>query len=156
MDTVKLKLTIAYDGTAYAGWQTQSTGVTVQQKVEEVLARYFPSRPKVHSSSRTDTGVHAIGMVAHFEVPRAELKIPPSKLLLSLNAFLPEDIRVMEVTRCRADFHARYNASGKAILLLCMESPRDESAIEEPRVAGAIAAGHCGHARGSACFCGQT
>ena len=43
MDTVKLKLTIAYDGTAYAGWQTQSTGVTVQQKVEEVLARYFPT-----------------------------------------------------------------------------------------------------------------
>ena len=52
-------------------------------------------------------------MVAHFEVPRAELKILPSKLILSLNAFLPEDIRVMEVTRCRANFHARYNASGK-------------------------------------------
>ena len=66
----KFKLTIAYDGTAYEGWQTQKIGTGVQQKVEEALAKLFPSRPIVHSSSRTDTGVHALGMVAHFEVPR--------------------------------------------------------------------------------------
>ncbi len=113
MDKQKLRLTIAYDGTNYAGWQTQKSGIAVQQKVEEVLARYFPSGPKLHSSSRTDAGVHALDMVAHFEIARAENKIPPEKLVLALNAFLPEDIRVMSVARCRADFHARYDAKGK-------------------------------------------
>ena len=113
VDTVKIRLTVAYDGARYAGWQTQKTGTAVQQVLEEVLARYFPSRPKLHSSSRTDTGVHALGMVAHFEVPKAELRMPCAKLILALNAFLPEDIRVMAAGRCRADFHARFHARGK-------------------------------------------
>jgi len=113
VDKVKLRLTIAYEGTRYAGWQTQKTGLAVQQKLEEVLARYFPSRPALHSSSRTDTGVHALGMVAHFEVPKAELKMPCQKLMLALNAFLPEDIRVTAVARARPEFHARYHAQGK-------------------------------------------
>ncbi len=113
MDKVKLRLTIAYDGTNYAGWQTQRTGLAVQQKIEEVLARFFPSRPKLEGSSRTDAGVHALAMVAHFEVPRTEYKIPRHKLVLALNAFLPEDIRVMTASRCRSDFHARYHAKGK-------------------------------------------
>src|SRR5689334_3655294 len=69
---LKFKLTIAYDGTRYEGWQVQKIGLGVQQKVEEALAKLFPSQPRLHSSSRTDTGVHALGMVAHFEVPRAE------------------------------------------------------------------------------------
>jgi len=69
---VKFKLTIAYDGSAYQGWQVQKTGTGVQEKVETALAKLFPSRPRVHGSSRTDTGVHAFGMVAHLEVPRAE------------------------------------------------------------------------------------
>ena len=113
MDTHKFKLTIAYDGTHYAGWQTQKTGVGVQQKVEEALAKLFPSKPGVHGSSRTDTGVHALGMVAHVEIPKAEFKMPTRKLILALNAWLPEDIRVMSATRCRSDFHARFDASGK-------------------------------------------
>ncbi len=62
---MKFKLTIAYDGTGYAGWQVQTSGVGVQQKVEEALGRLFPSVKRIHSSSRTDTGVHALGMVAH-------------------------------------------------------------------------------------------
>jgi tRNA pseudouridine38-40 synthase len=113
VDNVKIRLTVAYDGTSYAGWQRQKTGLAVQEKVEEVLARYFASGPVVHSSSRTDTGVHALGMVAHFEVPRSELKMPMQKLMLALNAFLPEDIRIVGVARARADFHARFQAKGK-------------------------------------------
>ncbi|HPC62021.1 MAG TPA: tRNA pseudouridine(38-40) synthase TruA, partial [Verrucomicrobiota bacterium] len=74
---VKLKLTLAYDGTRYEGWQVQKIGTGVQQKVEEALARLFPSHPRLHSSSRTDTGVHALGMVAHFEVPKAEWTLTP-------------------------------------------------------------------------------
>jgi tRNA pseudouridine38-40 synthase len=112
-DTLKFRLTLAYDGTAYAGWQAQKTGTGVQEKVEAALARLFPSRPRLHSSSRTDTGVHALGLVAHFEVPRAEFKMPVAKLLLAVNAWLPEDIRVLAAGRVAADFHARFDASGK-------------------------------------------
>ncbi|HKI69904.1 MAG TPA: tRNA pseudouridine(38-40) synthase TruA, partial [Verrucomicrobiae bacterium] len=63
--------------------------------------------------SRTDTGVHAQGMVAHFEVPRAECGMPAEKLLLAVNAWLPEDVRVMAVQRAKPDFHARFDATGK-------------------------------------------
>jgi tRNA pseudouridine38-40 synthase len=113
VDTLKFKLTIAYDGTHYEGWQVQKTGTGVQQKVEQALGNLFPSAPRLHSSSRTDTGVHALGMVVHVEISRAELKMPARKLVLALNAWLPEDIRVMTAARCRADFHARFDATGK-------------------------------------------
>jgi tRNA pseudouridine38-40 synthase len=113
MDLLKFKLTIAYDGTGYEGWQVQKTGTGVQEKVETALAKLFPSHPRVHSSSRTDTGVHALGMVAHFEVPPSECKMAARKLALALNAWLPEDIRVLAAARARQDFHARFQATGK-------------------------------------------
>jgi tRNA pseudouridine38-40 synthase len=109
----KFKLVIAYDGTAYEGWQTQKTGTGVQQKVEAALAKLFTSRPVIHSSSRTDTGVHALGMVAHFEVSPAEFKMPVRKLGLAINAWLPEDIRVLSASRTQNRFHARFDATGK-------------------------------------------
>jgi tRNA pseudouridine38-40 synthase len=110
---LKFKLTIAYDGTAYEGWQVQKIGTGVQEKVEAALKKLFPSHPRVHSSSRTDTGVHALGMVAHFEVPRAECPMTGRKLALALNAWLPEDIRVLSASRARELFHARFSAKGK-------------------------------------------
>ncbi len=113
MDTLKFKLTLAYDGTQYEGWQVQKTGTGVQEKVEAALAKLFPSHPRVHSSSRTDTGVHALGMVAHFEAPPAECKMSARKLALALNAWLPEDIRVVAAARARREFHARFAAAGK-------------------------------------------
>lgn len=113
-DAVKFKLVIAYDGTNYSGWQVQKTGVGVQQKVEESLAKIFPTSKRLHSSSRTDTGVHAIGMVAHVEIPKAELRtMDARKLLLALNANLPADVKVMSAKKVPADFHARFNACGK-------------------------------------------
>src|SRR5882672_3961681 len=60
VDLLKFKLTIAYDGTNYAGWQVQKTGLGVQQRVEEALRKFFPSVRRIHSSSRTDSGVHAL------------------------------------------------------------------------------------------------
>ncbi len=110
---LKFKLTVAYDGTQYEGWQVQKTGTGVQEKVEAALAKLFPSAPRLHSSSRTDAGVHALGMVAHVEIPWNEIKMPARKLVLALNAWLPEDIRVMTAARCRAGFHARFDATGK-------------------------------------------
>jgi len=113
VDKVKIKLTIAYDGSQYAGWQVQKIGLGVQQKVEEALAKLFPAAPRLHSSSRTDTGVHALGMIAHVEIPRAEFRMTPPKLLLALNAYLPEDVRVQAALPCHANFHARFDATGK-------------------------------------------
>ena len=113
MGPLKFKLTIAYDGTGYEGWQVQKIGTGVQEKVEASLAKLFPSGPRVHSSSRTDTGVHALGMVAHFEVPPAECRMTARKLALAINAWLPEDVRVLSAARARGDFHARFDAAGK-------------------------------------------
>jgi len=113
VEAKKFKLTVAYDGTAYQGWQAQKIGTGVQERVEEALAKLFPSHPRLHSSSRTDTGVHALGMVAHFEVPGAEARFSPAKLVLALNAWLAPDIRVMKAARVGAAFHARFDARGK-------------------------------------------
>ena len=110
---VKFRLTIAYDGTAYEGWQVQKIGTGVQQKVEEALAKLFSSHPRLHSSSRTDTGVHAMGMVAHFETPPSECRMTPQKLALALNAWLPEDIRVLAAARAPKGFNARFDATRK-------------------------------------------
>ena len=113
MDKLKFKLTIAYDGTAYQGWQVQKIGTGVQEKIEQALGKLYPSVKRIHSSSRTDTGVHALGMVAHVEIPRAEFKFPDARLALALNAFLPDDIRVLDAVRVPAEFHARFDAIGK-------------------------------------------
>ena len=113
VENAKFKLTIAYDGTGYEGWQIQKIGTGVQEKVEDALGKLFPSKPRVHSSSRTDTGVHAIGMVVHFEVPSDERLMAPAKLALALNAWLPQDVRVVQASRASRNFHARFGAKGK-------------------------------------------
>jgi tRNA pseudouridine38-40 synthase len=110
---LKFKLVIAYDGANYEGWQMQKIGTGVQEIVETALAKLFPSKPRLHSSSRTDTGVHALGMVAHFEVPRDEFKMTVRRLALAINAWLPDDIRVMSAARATGTFHARFDAAGK-------------------------------------------
>lgn len=110
---VRLRMTVAYDGTGYLGWQLQPEGVTVQGRVEEALGRLFSPTPRLHSSSRTDTGVHALGMVVHFDVAREQWRMEPRKLVLAANAWLPEDIRVTQASRVRPDFHARFHATGK-------------------------------------------
>ena len=113
MNKLKFKLVIAYDGSGYEGWQAQKIGTGVQQIVETALAKLFPSAPRLHSSSRTDTGVHALGMVAHFEIPRAEFKMNIGRLVLAINAWLPEDVRVVSACSAKGEFHARFDAGGK-------------------------------------------
>jgi tRNA pseudouridine38-40 synthase len=116
LDVLKFKLTIAYDGTAYQGWQWQKTGTGVQELIEAAIARLFPSKPRLTSSSRTDTGVHALGMVAHVEIPRAEFKMPERQLALAINSGLPDDIRVLAARRMPQKFHARFDASANSIV----------------------------------------
>ena len=110
---LKFKLLIAYDGTAYEGWQVQKIGRGVQQLIEMAFRRVFPSVQRIHSSSRTDTGVHALGMVAHVEIPKREFRMKLAKLPLAINAHLPPDIRILSAKRASAEFHARFDATGK-------------------------------------------
>jgi tRNA pseudouridine38-40 synthase len=110
---MRFKLILAYDGTAYQGWQVQKIGTGVQEKLEAALAKLFPSHPRVHGSSRTDTGVHALGMVVHFDVTADEYRMSARKLALAVNAWLPDDIRVLSAVRAHGNFHARFGASGK-------------------------------------------
>jgi tRNA pseudouridine38-40 synthase len=109
----KFKLTIAYEGTAWQGWQAQRSGLGVQNAVHRALAGLFPSHPEVTGSSRTDAGVHARGLVAHVEIPADEMRMPVRHLPLAINALLPPDIRVMAACRVPAAFHARFDAVSK-------------------------------------------
>jgi tRNA pseudouridine38-40 synthase len=85
----------------------------VQQKLEEALQHIFPGAGRAYGSSRTDTGVHAVGMVVHVDVPAVGLRMPVRKIPLALNAWLPEDVRVVEARRAPGSFHARFDAAGK-------------------------------------------
>lgn len=107
---MKFKLTLAYDGSAYHGWQSQKSGRGVQDHVEHALSRLFPGNPKLTGSSRTDAGVHALGLIAHFE---ADERMPLRQLALAINALLPEDIRVTRANKAAPDFHARFDAVSK-------------------------------------------
>lgn len=107
-----LKLTIAYDGTAYVGWQRQDNGTSIQQLIEEALAPFQPGEPPpvVSGASRTDAGVHALGQVASVHVSFAH---PVDAVQRALNSRLPTDIRVLEVDDVDPAFHARIDARGK-------------------------------------------
>lgn len=111
--TVKLRLTIAYDGARYRGWQTQRNAVTVQQRVEESLHKLFPSAQRVRGASRTDAGVHALGMTAHVEIPEEEFRMTDGKALLAMNRFLPEDIRIVDAGQVSHEFHAQFDCQRK-------------------------------------------
>ena len=106
----RYRMTVAYDGTDFHGWQVQPNQPTVQEALEAALRRLTGSPVHVHSCGRTDTGVHARAQVAHFDLARPW---EGWKLQRALNALLPESVRVRELRRTRADFHARYDAAGK-------------------------------------------
>jgi len=105
------KLTIAYDGTHYSGWQMQPNALSVQQVLQEVVQKLLKGQSvPVVGSGRTDAGVHARGQIAHFKWSE---KLDLDKLLFSLNGLLPRDIRVSKVEEALTHFHAQYDASGK-------------------------------------------
>jgi tRNA pseudouridine38-40 synthase len=104
------KLTIAYDGTGYGGWQRQPNTVTVQELVEKALEKVLGSRFTVHGSGRTDAGVHARAQVASVTLTTHH---SPLTLLRALNANLPDDIRILRVQEVDASFHARFSARKK-------------------------------------------
>lgn len=107
---LRLRLTLAYLGTHFAGWQKQASARTVQGELEQALARLYRRAVSTVGAGRTDAGVHADAQVAHFDPP---LPIPPNGVLAALNALLPADLRVLQVHQVRPTFHARRSAVGK-------------------------------------------
>lgn len=105
-----LRLTAAYDGTAYSGWQRQENAVSVQAAIEAGLADIEGHRVVVHGAGRTDAGVHAVGQVASFELTH---NISARSLQRALNAKLPHDIRVTDLSEAPPGFHARFWAVRK-------------------------------------------
>ena len=101
---------IAYDGSAFFGWQRQAGFDSVQQAVEEVLAGLAGEPVVVHGAGRTDTGVHALGQVAHF---RLDTRLSDDRLRHALNFHLPGAVVVRRLETCRDDFHARFDARAK-------------------------------------------
>jgi len=106
------RVTLAYDGTEFLGWQLQPRGGrTVQGVLEEALSRLAGGpRVAVFGAGRTDAGVHALGQVASFDLPR---EIAAGELRRALNGLLPEDVRALEAAPVPPGFHARKCASGK-------------------------------------------
>ena len=103
-------MVLAYDGTAYQGWQLQPDARTIQGELEKALERMAKKPVRVTGAGRTDAGVHARGQVAHFDL---EQTIPSAGMVKGLNTLIPSDIRVLEVAEVDATFHARYSAKSK-------------------------------------------
>jgi tRNA pseudouridine38-40 synthase len=104
------KLTLAYDGTHFAGWQRQPQKRTVQEELEAALGRITQQRPKCIASGRTDAGVHALGQAVSFT---SSTRLSAQTLCKALNAELPEDMLVFEVGDAPAGFHALRDAARK-------------------------------------------
>lgn len=101
----RVKLTIAYDGTNYCGWQIQPNGITVEEVLNKAITKVTGTPTKVIGASRTDSGVHALANVAVFDT---ESQIPGNRMCHALNQKLPEDIVVTQSEEVPLDFHPRY------------------------------------------------
>ncbi len=107
---MKIRITLEYDGSNYAGWQMQSGADSIQSRLEEALARIFGAAVRVHGAGRTDAGVHARGQVAAFDPPRA---FDPEDLHRALNALLPPDIAILAAAPAADDFDPRRAARSR-------------------------------------------
>jgi tRNA pseudouridine38-40 synthase len=107
----RLKLTVAYDGSAFAGWQSQTHRNTVQDELERAFHRITGRRARLHGAGRTDTGVHALAQCAHVDLEDRHLTAP--RWTNALNGVLPPTIRILSSRYVSSDFHARFAAKGK-------------------------------------------
>jgi len=103
-------LTIAYDGTRYAGWQIQKNARTIQEEIEKALKKILKEKVRLIATGRTDSGVHARAQVANFKTKK---KIPRSSLQAALNSNLPKDISILKIKNVHSKFHSQYDAKSK-------------------------------------------
>ncbi len=106
---MKVALLIEYDGSDFAGWQIQENARTVQGEMEKAFRQLYSAEIAVHGAGRTDTGVHARGMVAHVELPD-ESPMTLFKLVVAINSTTPHDIVIRDLRPVQKDFHARHSA----------------------------------------------
>ncbi len=114
-----IKLTIEYDGTGYHGWQSQINAAAVQDVVSSAVKKLTGEEIGLSGSSRTDTGVHALGQVANFFTAS---KIPADKFAFAINTMLPEDIVIRRSEEVHPEFHSRFSAKGKKYRYLIYNS----------------------------------
>ena len=107
----RLKLIVAYDGSQFAGWQSQSHRNTIQDYLERAFERIGGKPVRVHGAGRTDAGVHALAQCAHVDLP--DDRLSSERWTEALNALLPPTIRVLRCRYVSNDFHARLSAKGK-------------------------------------------
>ncbi|HIP82933.1 MAG TPA: tRNA pseudouridine(38-40) synthase TruA [Desulfocapsa sulfexigens] len=108
-----LRLTVAFDGTDFSGWQKQLNAPTIQGELERVLGKITNNTVILHGAGRTDAGVHALGMVASFKT-NSLIALP--ELLRGANSILPPAIRILEIKDADPDFHARFSTTSKTYL----------------------------------------
>lgn len=120
----RIKLTVAYDGRPFDGWQSQATANGVQDHIEAAVRAVSGLQVRIHGSGRTDAGVHATGQIFHVDLPKGRLT--PAIWMAALNANLPDTIRVIRAARVAggdAGFHARFSAKGKRYLYRIWNAP---------------------------------
>jgi tRNA pseudouridine38-40 synthase len=115
-----LKITLAYDGSFFVGWQRQASGTSIQGLLEEALSRIEGEPVTVVGAGRTDAGVHALGQVASVRMSRL---MEPAALCRALNAVLPADVRVVTLEAVAQEFHARYGARTKTYQYAIVNGP---------------------------------
>ena len=116
-------LKIAYDGTAYAGWQCQKNALSVQEALETAIQNALAEEVRVTASGRTDAGVHAAGQVCHFDSER--ITVPPERMPDCLNRYLPNDVRILEGWAADESFDANRSAKRKTYCYSLYVSPRE-------------------------------
>ena len=124
---MRFVLKIAYDGTAYAGWQCQKNAPSIQEELENAIFTALGVRVRVTGSGRTDAGVHASGQTCHFD---AELTVPAEKMPDCLNKFLPSDIRILEGWSADEAFDCNRSAKRKTYRYTLYQSPREMPLLE--------------------------
>jgi len=118
--TQNIMLTVAYDGTAYHGWQVQPNGLTVQECVETAIRKLTGESLRILCAGRTDSGVHALGQVVSFQT---KSQIPAAQFRRGLQRFLPEDIAIVRAQRVAVEFHATFSAVRKRYRYLVWDGP---------------------------------
>ena len=111
-----LKVTVAYDGYNYSGWQRQENALGIQEVIENCLSKIHKTKIEIVSSGRTDANVHAKGQVFHFE---PVIQMPCRNVQNALNTLLPDDIRILKVEEEKDSFHARFSAISKRYDYIC-------------------------------------
>ena len=110
---MRIRLDLAYDGTGIAGWQIQPDHPTVQRHLEDALGRVYRRRVRVAGASRTDSGVHALQQVAHFDTDPDDPAIPPEKVRAAVQPWLPPQVVVLRSCEMPADWHSIASVTSK-------------------------------------------